>query len=220
MQNQWQSKGKNIIFALHLYNLMNPLPAVIIVLVSSAWGWLIGRFACWILFNPEKSVRIAGIRMQGLIPAAKDKMAFSAGKAIQEAISRPGFLEDAADSKNFMAGIRPDMEAHVDHFIKVKLDEHFPLLAKFMGEKTLGKLKEAFLGEVETLLPDLIKKHGSNLLGKIASAEMIGEKISAIPLAVLEEQVKSSGIFNKIIWTATFAGAVLGLIQLLLFLLL
>ena len=109
------------------------------------------------------------------------------------------------------------LDPHIDHFIKVKLDEHFPLLAIFMGEKTLGTLKEAFLGEVETLLPELMKKHGSNLLGKITSAEMIGEKISAIPLTVFEEQLKKSGIFKKIIWTTTLAGAVLGLIQLLLF---
>lgn len=135
---------------------------------------------------------------------------------IQQTISRPGFLENAVDPANFMAGVRPEMEAHIDHFIKVKLDEHFPLLAKFMGEKTLGKLKDAFLGEVETLLPELMKKHGTNLISKINSGEMIREKISSMPLSVFEEQLISTGLFKKIIWTAALAGALLGLIQLLL----
>lgn len=208
--------GKNIIFELNLHNLMTPLQAVFFVLVSTAWGWLLGWFACWILFNPKNPGKIASIRMQGLIPAAKDKLAFSGGAAIQQAISRPGFLENAIDIENFMTGIRPDMEAHMDHFIKVKLEEHFPLLAKFMGEKTLGKLKEAFMGEVETLLPELMKKHGTNLLGNINVGQILNEKISEIPLAALEEQLKRSGILKRIIWTAVFAGALLGFLQLLL----
>ena len=111
--------------------------------------------------------------------------------------------------------LRPEIEKHIDHFLKTKLSEAFPLLFKFMGEKTQLKMKEAFMEEVENIFPEMINKFGANLLKEIKESHFIENEINAIPTNTLKDALlkQASGRFLQLKLMGAGLGAVIGMIQ-------
>lgn len=196
---------------------MIPLSAILLLLITTAWGWLIGRLIKYWAFYPAKKTVIAGIRLWGAIPELREKVLQLAGTELKNKLLSPGFTEKIVTPGNVMADLKPEIENHVDHFIKVKLEEHFPLLAKFMGEKTLGKLKEAFLGEVEELLPVLLQKYSSGLFASEHSFARIEEQLAGLLNEKILNGLKNSRKWMQLQLATAIAGALLGLILLLVY---
>ena len=73
----------------------------------------------------------------------------------KELLSFDEIEEKITDPENLQK-LRPDIEAHIDHFLRNKLKDVFPMLATLMGEKTILQLKDAFLLELESLFPVLM----------------------------------------------------------------
>jgi hypothetical protein len=49
--------------------------------------------------------------------------------------------------------VLPEAEAHVDHFLRNRLSTAMPMVAMFIGEKTIAQMKGIFMEELETLFP-------------------------------------------------------------------
>ena len=69
----------------------------------------------------------------------------------------------AADSVAPMEHVKPFIEEQVDLFMNNRLQELFPLLVKFMGEKTRQQFRQAFLEETERLFPSVINLYLSKV---------------------------------------------------------
>lgn len=159
------------------------LPIAVSTICSWAIAWVIVKF----LFHPQKTIKILGINLQGIIPnkqsVAIKKLAhwinssFISFNEIEERITDPGNFEQ----------LKPEIEKHIDHFLRNKLKEAFPMISAFIGDKTINKLKEAFLKELETLFPVLIKNYIDKLKQDVDIEKIIEAKLSAVSSARLEE---------------------------------
>ena len=193
----------------------------LIPVFSALTGWLIVRILFWSLFHPATPKHIAGITIQGLLPSKelhlRQQLLRTVSKAfpvdqLEEKISRPENLEK----------ILPIIEGHIDDFLRNKLGKELPMIGMFIGDKTVGKVKEAFMKEIEALFPQIMMQYAATLKQDFNVEQKLGAMMDRFPVASIgqlfrgnmKKQLRLAG------WGAATIGFVLGLVQLAIFLLL
>jgi len=160
---------------------------LIIVFSGGFTGWFISRIIIKVLFWPLTPVNVAGINIQGIIPAKQEYLSKLAGEKIQSAFVDYKGFDDMAANPSLLEKLKPEIEIHIDHFLKEKLKTVFPILAQFMGEKTINQFKTAFLTEIDTLLPVLIKNYMGELKNEIRLDSIISEKMNMLSMPLLKQ---------------------------------
>ena len=196
---------------------MPALTSVLILLIPAIGGWFIATMFIYMTFRPYHPKKILGFSIKGIMPAIKPELAGWLTAVIQKELLSVESVEKIIDDPALMSRLRPEIEKHIDVFLKEKLKEAFPLLAGLMGEKTLATLKVAFLAEVELIFPSVLKNFSANLFQKWQPASMIENKIRDINLVEVEKFVKAKAsrqlFFFKL--AGALAGVFVGIIQLL-----
>lgn len=94
------------------------------------------------------------------------------------------------------------------------------MLSVFIGDKTINQLKGAFLLELESLFPVIMKSYLVNLEKDLDVKKMIEEKIAGLSLkqpdTLLNKTAKK--LFIRLQLLGLLVGFLLGLIQVLLYL--
>ena len=52
----------------------------------------------------------------------------------------------------------PTLDKHLDDFFNNKLTQKMPMIAMFIGNKTIDQLKEVFIEELKLMFPELVQK--------------------------------------------------------------
>ena len=146
---------------------MTAVQIIITILSSATTGLLIALITLRLLFTASSKKNWAG-KISTL--AQKE---FESSIVIEEKVSDPQLFEK----------LKPEIERHVDLFLTEKLAAVFPLLYKFMGEKTLTQFKGAFMTETDLLFPVIIKKYILSLKKDISIDKIVLEKINSIPIS-------------------------------------
>jgi len=124
---------------------------VLLIASAAVFGWLIAGMMIRFIFWPSIPKKIGRFSIVGILPAMlpglTEKLSPLVYALLKQKIQR--------DEINVLETTRPLIEEHVDHFLKIKLKESFPLLHGFIGEKTFGLFKTSFMDEVERLLPEV-----------------------------------------------------------------
>ena len=185
-------------------------------------GWLVAWLTIRIIFNPIQPKKIFGLTTQGLLPKNQAAIAANAGKlAAQEFRSFNGIEEKIMDPATF-AQLKPELEKHIDFFLREKLKVSFPMLSVFIGDKTINQLKMAFLTEVEELFPTMMLKYVGQMKKDIDVEKIIANKINSIDPAALRTQF--FGVAKKEIRSfqlfAALIGFVVGIFQVIILVLL
>ncbi len=94
--------------------------------------------------------------------------------------------EKVTDPENFNK-LKPEIEQHIDSFLRVRLKDTFPMLSALIGNKTINQLKGAFLLELETLFPELMQRFIGNLEKDIDIEKQVTEKIAGFSFGKAEE---------------------------------
>ncbi len=191
---------------------------ILILLFSCLTGWLAVWFILKILFWPKKNVNALGLKFQGLLPRYQPVIAEQlAEMASKELFSFASLKEKAASPASFDK-LRPEIEFHIDHFLREKLKDSFPMLSMFIGDKTISQLKAAFLLELESLFPVIMKSYLTNLENDLDPKKMIIEKIAGFSFEksgiLLNKTAKR--LFIRLQLLGLLVGLFLGLIQVLL----
>lgn len=184
--------------------------STLIICIAVTSGWLITVVFTRILFRPYSPKEIVGFRFSGILPAMLPGLAAQVSGMMEEEFLSPEKIAAKLDDPLLMQQLKPEIETHIDEFLKTKLKEAFPLLSNFMGEKTLSKFKEAFLTEVETILPDLLKSYSGRLLEEWQPVQLVKDRISNINIEHIEMMVKKKAA--RQIRLLRLAGALLGLL--------
>jgi uncharacterized membrane protein YheB (UPF0754 family) len=194
---------------------MQFLPYILLLLISCFTGWFVIWITLKFLFNPHQAITIAGLKIQGIIPANQQLIAEKIGKLVStELFSFTALQEKVTGPENFNK-LKPEIESHIEHFLRVKLKDTFPMLSMLIGDKTINQLKGAFLHELETLFPELMKSYISNLEKELDLEKQVTEKIAGFSLIKTEDLIYRSAnkqIIKLQIWGA-FIGLIMGLIQ-------
>ena len=186
------------------------------LLLSCFTGW----FAIWVtlklLFRPHKPIKIAGFKMQGIIPANQQMIAQKIGRLVStQLFSFAALQEKVADPENFNK-LKPEIETHIDSFLRVRLKETLPMVSMLIGSKTINQLKSAFMVELESLFPVLMKSYLTTLEKDINIEEQVTQKIAGFSISKTEDLIYKSANapLIKMQLLGALIGFVTGLIQL------
>lgn len=189
---------------------------LLIPFLSACIGWITIRMAVWLLFHPLQPKIILGLKVQGIWPARKEQIALQAGNYAAAAFPIDE-LEQRFNEPGRFEAIKPLIEEHMDHFLRHKLKEQMPMIAMFIGDKTIQSLKTIFIQEIEALFPQVIGSFAGNLKKELKLHELISTKLAAIPTHSIEQafrkematELRLAGLFGG------FIGLIIGLLQLL-----
>ncbi len=199
---------------------MNPVLFLIPVIAA-----FIGWFTIWLLlnllFHPLKPVKILWFSFQGILPKNQLQIAQRVGKIAAGYFLSSTIIEEKITDPATLQKILPFVDAHIDDFLKNKLKSSMPVISMFIGDKTIIQLKTAFMDELQSLFPLLMKNYVQELKTSLDIEKIIFTKISSVDLRNIETlfrknlspQLKTVQIF------AAAVGFTAGIIQLLIILL-
>ncbi|MCW3091378.1 MAG: hypothetical protein JWP81_2447 [Ferruginibacter sp.] len=166
---------------------MNIAANIITILLSAFTGWVTTWIAIKMLFHPRNPIKFLGITIQGIFPKNQRLIAEKLGQVVGKELLSFDEIESKVTSPDNLQKLRPDIEAHIDHFLRNKLNEVFPMLGMLMGEKTILQLKEAFLLELGSLFPVLMKSYMHKLRDDLDLEKIVTEKVAGFSSGKLED---------------------------------
>ena len=180
---------------------------LLVIGIAAATGWVISLIALQLFFISSLKKINHTDRINQPNTSFQSKLATRAGDLVQSEFVESGILDKRLSDPVLLQKLKPEIEHHVDIFLNEKLAVIFPLLYKFMGEKTLSQFKTAFLTETDLLFPVIIKKYMENLTAGIKINELVANKINAIPAASIKKIIRENAtkeiIYFKLICIAT-----------------
>jgi uncharacterized membrane protein YheB (UPF0754 family) len=189
-----------------------------IPLISAFIGYITNLVAIKMLFHPREPKRLLGITFQGIFPKRQQQFAEKLGKLVSaEFLSFNDIEQKISDPEN-LKKIMPMIEAHIDDFLRNRLGTEMPMISMFIGDKTISKLKESFMKEIELLFPQVMKQYAVNLKEELDLEQIVITKVAGFSSDKLEEvlyQIMSKEFrFVEII--GAVIGFIIGLVQVLL----
>jgi uncharacterized membrane protein YheB (UPF0754 family) len=124
-------------------------------------------------------------------------------------------IEQKVTSPENLQKLRPDIEHHIDNFLRNKLKDVFPMLSMLIGEKTILQLKDAFLLELESLFPVLMKGYMAKLEKDLDLEKIVTEKVASFSTQKLEDILNqiTKKEFKFLEFVGGFFGFIIGLIE-------
>lgn len=178
------------------------------VLLSCFTGWFVIWLVLRLIFRPLKPFTIAGFKIQGILPANQQMIAASIGKLVSTQLFSFDALQQKVTDPESFNKLKPEIEKHIDVFLREKLKETFPMISMLIGDKTINQLKTAFLTELETLFPVLMKSYIANLEKDLNIEKEVSEKIAGFSILKIEALVYASA--QKQLINVQLLGAAVG----------
>ncbi len=191
---------------------------IVPILFSAFTGWVTTWIAIKMLFHPRKPISIFGFKVQGIFPKNQQLIAQKLGQVVSKEFLSFAEIEAKVINPDNLEKLKPEIEAHIDIFLREKLVTLFPMLSMFIGDKTINQLKTAFLTELENLFPILMKNYMKKLESDLDLEKIVTEKVASFSSEKLEDILnqitKKEFQFLEVIG-AVF-GFIIGLVQVLL----
>jgi uncharacterized membrane protein YheB (UPF0754 family) len=183
--------------------------------ISAFIHWLTIWMALKLLFHPRQPTKILGFTLQGIFPKKQRQIAVSLGRIVgQELLSFDDIEQKITDPEN-VRRILPLVEQHIDNFLRNKLKETMPMIAMFIGDKTINQFKGVFMKELEELFPVVMSNYVHNLREDLDLEKIVVEKIAGFSNdrleSMLNEFLTKEFRFVEVIGAAL--GFLIGLLQ-------
>jgi uncharacterized membrane protein YheB (UPF0754 family) len=190
---------------------------IITILLSTFTGWVTTWIAIKMLFHPRKPIKILGYTLQGIFPKNQRLIAEKLGQVVGKELLSFDEIEQKVTNPENLQKLKPTIEEHIDNFLNNKLKEVFPMLTMFIGEKTITQLKAAFLLELETLFPILMKTYMNKLEHDLDLEKIVTEKVAAFSSEKLEDILLqiTKNEFKFLEFIGGFFGLLIGFVQVL-----
>lgn len=196
---------------------MNPI-IYLIPFISAFIGWFTNFIAIKMLFHPREPRKILWFTIQGIFPKRQRQFAEKLGKLVSEELLSFSDIEEKITHPGNIKKIMPQVEVHIDQFLREKLPKQMPVISMFIGEKTINEMKAVFLAELETLFPDIMKRYMTNLQSELDLEKIVIDKVSNFSSDKLEEVLTSimSREFRFVEIIGGILGFLIGLLQVIL----
>ncbi|MEI7736275.1 MAG: DUF445 family protein, partial [Ferruginibacter sp.] len=162
-------------------------------------------------------INILGFKLQGIFPKNQQLIAQKLGQVVSKEFLSFAEIEAKVTNPENLEKLKPEIESHIDKFLKEKLSTVFPMLSMFIGDKTINQLKAAFLAELESLFPILMKNYMTSLEKDLDLEKIVTEKVASFSSEkledILDQITKKEFQFLEVIG-AVF-GLLIGLVQVL-----
>lgn len=182
----------------------------LIPFISAFIGWFTNWIAIKMLFHPKNPVKVLGMTIQGIFPKRQQQFAQKLGVLVATELLHFNDIASKLKDPKQLESVTPYIEEHIDTFLRVKLQEKLPVVSMFIGDSTIGKLKEGMMEEINGLLPEVIGKYADNLSQKMDIEKMVTDKVANFSSDKLEEIL--TAIMSKEFRFVEIIGGVLGFI--------
>lgn len=191
---------------------------ILIPLISAFIGWFTNWIAIKMLFHPREPKKILGLTFQGIFPKRQQQFAEKLGKLVSTELLSFSDIEEKITSPQNVEKLMPFVEAKVDEFLRVKLNDAFPIISMFIGENTFQQLKGIFMQELQVIFPEVINKHVKQLQSQLDLEKIVSEKVAGFSSDKLEQILNQimSKEFRFVEIIGGILGFIIGLLQILL----
>lgn len=183
---------------------------ILIPLISAFIGWFTNWIAIKMLFHPKEPKKYLGITFHGIFPKRQKQFAEKLGKLVSTELLSFGEIEQKITSPENIRKLMPFVEGKVDEFLRVKLNEVFPVISMFIGENTINQLKGIFMDELNVIFPQVINKHIKELESQLDLEKIVSQKVAGFSSDKLEQILNQ--IMSKEFRFVEVIGGILGLI--------
>lgn len=183
---------------------------ILIPLISAFIGWFTNWIAIKMLFHPREPKKMLGITFHGIFPKRQQQFAEKLGKLVSTELLSFREIEEKITSPQNIEKLMPFVEEKVDEFLRVKLNEAFPIISMFIGESTIQQLKDIFMQELKVIFPAVINKHIRDLESQLDLEKIVSEKVAGFSSDKLEQILNQ--IMSKEFRFVEIIGGVLGFI--------
>ncbi len=190
----------------------------LIPLISAFIGWFTNWVAIKMLFHPKKPIKILGITFIGIFPKRQEQFAEKLGKLVSDELLSFDDIESKITNPDNINQLMPQIDAHIDHFLRVKLADQMPVISMFIGDKTIQQMKSVFMKELTELFPGIMKSYMSNLKRDLDLEKIVIEKVKGFSTDKLEQILNDimSKEFRFIEILGGILGFLIGIIQVIL----
>jgi len=178
--------------------------------ISAFIGWFTNWIAIKMLFHPKEPKKFLFFTFHGIFPKRQKVFAEKLGGLVSRELLSFSDIEKLISHPENLKKIGPQVEAHIDQFLRVKLATEMPMISAFIGEKTLEKLKAVFLEELNNLFPALMQDYAKNLESELDIEKIVVEKVAGFSSDKLEDILQQ--IMSKEFRFVELIGAVLGFV--------
>ena len=183
---------------------------ILLPLVSAFIGWFVNRIAIKMLFHPRQPKKILWFTLQGFFPKKQQQFAEKIGKLISGELLSFRDLTEKITAPGNIKRIMPQIEAHIEQFLKVKLPQQMPVIGMFIGDRTTNELKAVFITELEILFPVIMQQYMHNLENDLDLEKIVTRKVARLSSDNLEEMLL--GTMSKEFRYVEIMGGILGLL--------
>ena len=159
----------------------------LIPIISAFIGWFTNWIAIKMLFHPKKPVKILGITFVGIFPKRQAQFAEKLGKLVSAELLSFQDIESKITNPDNINQLMPQIDAHIDHFLRVKLADQMPVISMFIGDKTIQQMKSVFMTELTELFPGIMKSYMVNLQKDLDLEKIVIEKVKGFSSDKLEQ---------------------------------
>ena len=190
----------------------------LIPFISAFIGWFTNWVAIKMLFHPKKPIKILGITFIGIFLKRQVQFAEKLGKLVSDELLSFQDIESKITNPANIDQLMPQIDAHIDHFLRVKLAEQMPVISMFIGDKTIQQMKAVFMSELKDLFPGIMKSYMGNLQRDLDLEKIVIEKVKGFSTDKLEQILNDimSKEFRFIEILGGVLGFLIGIIQVLL----
>lgn len=174
--------------------------------VTALTAVLTARFVIYSILYPLTPKSIGGISAHGYLLANKELIGNEIGKVL------PTMAEPIANqlSLSDLSQMTPVIEEHLDKYLRIRLKEKLPVIASFIGEQTIVKLKASMLEEIALLLPIILSKYVQTTLTNATISSKIEAAIADINPNKIENIM--GPIIRKALRKSTLIFGIMGII--------
>ena len=190
---------------------------ILIPLISAFIGWFTNWIAIKMLFHPRVPKKVLGITIHGIFPKQQKQFAEKLGKLVSTELLSFNEIEEKITSPQNVEKLMPFVEAKVEEFLRIKLNEAFPIISMFIGENTIQQLKGIFMQELQIIFPQVINKHIKQLESQLDLEKIVSDKVAGFSSDKLEQILNQimSKEFRFVEIIGGVLGFVIGLLQIL-----
>ena len=197
---------------------MNLIAAFSLPLVAGMIGWFTNYLAVKMLFHPREAKKVLGITFQGVFPKRQAEVAEKIGVLVANELLASTDILAKINSHENIEQIKGRLSKKLDDYFSIKFVLKYPLASKFLPSKTVQKLKDEILNEIDELAPEIINAQVHYLERKLDIKTMISTKVNELSSEKLEKVIWNilSTEFKFIEWVGALLGFTIGLIQVIL----
>ena len=205
------------VFPLQPYYFGMNLSLVLIIFLSTTSGLLIGYLAILMLVYPIKPHKILGIQFQGVLPRRISEITAGIAEVVITHVDvkkeiRKKFINNAQFEKMI-----PEIEVHIDDFLRHRLGKKMPMIGMFIGENTIRQLKQIFMEELNEIFPSIMLGYMEGIGEETDLEEGLCQKLNSVPVSSLMKVLSPviSNDLRLLVIICGLVGLLVGILQVL-----